>query len=296
MQDDIRTNRTNDRAGMNSTSTGGLDRLRNLDDYKVADGYPDIRGWTVKGQNGQKFGKVHDLIVSTGDMRARYLDVEVEGDQHALVPIGTAQLDDDHDDVIVSGLTDYNSYPRFQHQSAISRDYEQQVHSRFHNSGTGTADVSYDHDHFDDQRLFAGRRRDRNMTDDMTDDERRLTLSEEELNVGTRRVQAGEVEVRKHVETEHVRENVPLMREEVTVERRAVSGDAARGATIGDDQEIRVPLMREEAVVEKRPVVREEIIIRKRAVQENQTVEADLRRERVDVDGLDDDNARRMNP
>ena len=40
----------------------------------------------------------------------------------------------------------------------------------------------------------------------------------------------------------------------------------------------------EEVEVEKRAVVKEVIVIRKHAVVENQTVEADVRRERVDVD------------
>ena len=74
-----------------------------------------------------------------------------------------------------------------------------------------------------------------------------------------------------------------MTRQEVTVERRPVSADAAQGATIGED-EIRIPVMEEQLVVEKRLVPREEIIVRKRAVQEQQTVEADLRKERLEVD------------
>jgi uncharacterized protein (TIGR02271 family) len=45
-----------------------------------------------------------------------------------------------------------------------------------------------------------------------------------------------------------------------------------------------VPVVEEELVVERRPVVKEVVVIRKRAVQEEQVVEADLRRERIDVD------------
>lgn len=40
----------------------------------------------------------------------------------------------------------------------------------------------------------------------------------------------------------------------------------------------------EEVVVEKRPVVKEEVVLRTRAVEDTEDVEADLRRERVDVD------------
>lgn len=114
--------------------------------------------------------------------------------------------------------------------------------------------------------------------------EQRLTLSEEQLAIGKRQVQAGEVSLRKTVETEHVSESVPLTREEVTIERHAVEGgNYAGNAEIGE-QEIRIPLTEEEAVVQKRAVVKEEIVARKHSVEETEQVEADLRRERLDVD------------
>ncbi len=47
--------------------------------------------------------------------------------------------------------------------------------------------------------------------------------------------------------------------------------------------EIRIPIVEEELVIEKRPVVREVLVIRKRVVTETRDVEADLRRERVEV-------------
>ena len=114
--------------------------------------------------------------------------------------------------------------------------------------------------------------------------ERRLTLAEEQLAVGKRAVQEGEVSVRKHVDTRHVEEQVELTREEVTIERRSISADS--GAMVGDigEEEIRVPVMREEAVVEKRTVPIEEVVVRKEAVADTQTVSADLRRETLDVD------------
>jgi uncharacterized protein (TIGR02271 family) len=112
----------------------------------------------------------------------------------------------------------------------------------------------------------------------------RLTLSEEELRVGKRTVQAGEVAVQKTVETEHVSQTVPLMREEITIERRPIRADAASSGDIeiGVD-EIRIPLMAEEAVIEKRVVGTEEVLLSKRQVTEQETVEADLRKERLEL-------------
>jgi uncharacterized protein (TIGR02271 family) len=77
---------------------------------------------------------------------------------------------------------------------------------------------------------------------------------------------------------------VPVTREEVEIERRPVQpGAEARNVQIGED-EIRVPLMAEEVVAEKRVVPKEQVIIRKRPVTEQRTVQADVRKERIDVD------------
>jgi len=131
-----------------------------------------------------------------------------------------------------------------------------------------------------------GRSKHDSLRDDSLDDDadRRLTLSEEELEIDKRRVPAGEVRLSKSVETEHVREDVPVMHEEVEVERRPITGGMRAGsADIGED-EITIPVTEEEVVAEKRAVVKEEIVARKHEVKENRTVEADLRQETVDID------------
>ena len=128
--------------------------------------------------------------------------------------------------------------------------------------------------------------RERMQAQGITEEEAtRLVLSEEQLAVGKREVEAGEVGIRKHVETEHVHENVELRHEEVEVERRPITdGYSAAGATIGENEEIRIPLHAEEAVVEKRVVPTEELVVRKREVVENQPIDTELRRERAEVD------------
>jgi uncharacterized protein (TIGR02271 family) len=59
------------------------------------------------------------------------------------------------------------------------------------------------------------------------------------------------------------------------------------------DGSVSVPVFEEELVVTKRRVVRERIVVRKERVTEIQTVEADLRRERVELD-VDDSVADRV--
>ena len=237
----------------------------------------DVRGFEVRTRDDdEKVGRVEDLVCTT-DGQIRYLDVDLGGffnTRHVVLPVGSAQVDRQNDVVWITGMTkdQIKALPDYTGDASLIDDkYESQVRGVYGSTRT-------DADLYDQGRFYAERGGDRAR-------EARLVLSEEQLSVGKRQVSAGEVGVRKTVETEHVRETVGLMREEVTIERHPVSADTAnlRDATIGED-EIRVPLMREEAVIEKRVVPTEEIVLNKRAVTEDQNVEADLRRERAIVD------------
>ena len=131
--------------------------------------------------------------------------------------------------------------------------------------------------------------RERMQAQGITEEEAtRIVLSEEQLAVGKREVQTGEVGIHKRVETEHAHADVALRHEDVDIERRPIAGGysaaGATGATIGGDEEIRVQLHAEEAVVEKRVVPTEEILVRKREVVENESIDTELRREHAEVD------------
>ena len=123
----------------------------------------------------------------------------------------------------------------------------------------------------------------RQPSSDLEDrDELRVQRSEEELRVGTREREAGSVNVRKRVRVDREQVRVPIRREEVKVERVPVEGRATPEAEIGGG-EVQIPVVEEEIVVEKRPVVKEELRIRKDVVEDEEVVEADLRKEEVDV-------------
>jgi uncharacterized protein (TIGR02271 family) len=114
-------------------------------------------------------------------------------------------------------------------------------------------------------------------------DRERLQLREEELLATKERVKAGEVRVRKDVVSEEKTIEVPVTREEVVIERHPVSGRPATG-NIKEGEEIRIPVTEEEVRVEKRPVVKEEITVGKRPVQETETVRDTVRREEARID------------
>lgn len=144
-----------------------LRRLRDLTDYEVADGNPDVRGWSVRGGDGRKFGEVSELVVEEQTLKVRYLDVELdaslrlnEQDRHILLPIGVAALDEDGDNVFVPSLTlesvlEYPPYQEFQ----ISREYEEAMlralRLQLPENASGTF---YEQPSFDEQSFYGTRR------------------------------------------------------------------------------------------------------------------------------------------
>jgi uncharacterized protein (TIGR02271 family) len=118
----------------------------------------------------------------------------------------------------------------------------------------------------------------------VTGDERaEVVRHEEELQVGTRVAVVGAVHAEKRVEVEQVGKDFPRDGERAEVERvPARDGDSGEIETLADGS-ISIPVLEEELVVSKRTVVRERIVIRKETITEQQHVEAELRREYVDV-------------
>jgi uncharacterized protein (TIGR02271 family) len=112
----------------------------------------------------------------------------------------------------------------------------------------------------------------------------RLTLSEEELEARKRVREAGEVTVRKEVVTEHRQIDVPVLKEEVHVERRPASASSAPEGASFEEETVRVPVREEEVEITKRPRVREEVRVSKTARQQEQRVEGDVRREEARID------------
>jgi uncharacterized protein (TIGR02271 family) len=110
------------------------------------------------------------------------------------------------------------------------------------------------------------------------------TRREEELELGRRLGPLGNVHVEKRVEAEQVVHGVPRDIEHAAVERvPARSGDSGEIETLPDGS-VSIPVLEEEVVVTKRVVVRERIVVRKESVTVRERVEAEVRRERVDVD------------
>jgi len=109
-----------------------------------------------------------------------------------------------------------------------------------------------------------------------------IQLLGEVLRVHKDRISRGEVRIRKEVVTENQTVRVPVEREELVIERRPGSETAAAGS-IGES-EIRVPLSEERPSIDKSTVVREEVSVSKRPVEEVRDVNSEVRREELVVD------------
>ena len=220
-------------------------------------------GYEVYDQSGQKIGKVDDLFVDEND-NPEYIEVKMGflGTRSTLIPMEIAQLEEASSRITVSAEKQtVKDGPTFDDDREITPDFENEVHSYYGLQRTQSTQT----------------------TSETTDeDELRVQRSEEELRAGTREHEAGEVGVSKTVRTERERLEVPTRREEVTVDRVSVEGEASE-AEIGDD-EVSIPVTEEEVVVEKRPVAKEEVRIRKDVVEDTEVVEEDVRKEEVDVD------------
>ena len=117
-----------------------------------------------------------------------------------------------------------------------------------------------------------------------TAEEMRLQLREETLTPVKQAVQAGEVQVNKVVHEKQQEVPVNLRHEEVVIERRAADRPVEAGEiTDTQDEVIRIPVYEEQAELQKQARVREEVVIGKDTVEEQQTLTGTARHEHADV-------------
>jgi hypothetical protein len=133
--------------------------LHELSNYKVADGYPDIRGWDVKDFDNRVIGKVDNLLVNKDSQRVVYLDIEVDksiidakhdpygrpshsdlkefvnkdGENHVILPIGMVDLNSDSK-YVYTDIINHQTFAetkRIRKGDTIGRNYERMVMSSY---------------------------------------------------------------------------------------------------------------------------------------------------------------------
>jgi len=124
--------------------------------------------------------------------------------------------------------------------------------------------------------------------------QQRIKLHEEELQVRKQMVETGEARLHKDVVVEQKSIDVPVMHEEVYVERRPGSG-LPSDQPIGEGETYRIPVREEQVTTEKQSVERGEVAFGKRPVQETQRVTDTVQREEAYIEHTGDVNVRDRN-
>jgi uncharacterized protein (TIGR02271 family) len=118
--------------------------------------------------------------------------------------------------------------------------------------------------------------------------ERAVPVIEEELVTGTRQVRTGSIRVRKNVERVRKHVDVPVVRDVVKVSRVPVNRRITGMPAIRQEGDtLIVPVVEEEIIVKRRLVLKEEIHIVRRRVDDHATGTVTLGREHATIERLD---------
>jgi uncharacterized protein (TIGR02271 family) len=110
------------------------------------------------------------------------------------------------------------------------------------------------------------------------------TRSEEQLRVGTERVEAGRARLRRYVVAENVTRTVPVSHEEIRLDREPIpDADAVEDGTLTEEA-YEVVLYAERPLVTSETVPVERVRLDTRTVTDQQTVVGQVRREQIDVE------------
>ena len=229
-----------------------------------------LRGATIVDSAGHKVGSASDIYLDNDTDQPEWALVHTGlfGTKSSFVPLAQASVDGDT--IRVPYTKDQiKDAPNLDEGGELSQPAEAQLYAYY--------GLEYSESHSDSglPQGAAG----------LSAEAAAVTRSEEELRVGTRAVEAGRVRLRKWVETEPVQTQVHTRRETARVEREPVNAPVV-GAVMGE-QDIEIALHREEPVLEKHAVAKERIDLVKDVTTEHEQVTAEVRKEHVDVEGLE---------
>ncbi len=106
--------------------------------------------------------------------------------------------------------------------------------------------------------------------------EEQVTLTTEERLDIAKKSQENQATITKKPVTETKTVEVSLTREKISIERRPPSGQTQAQSPIESKTEIKIPLKREEVKVTKKPYVKEEVIIKKKAFTDSKEITGDV--------------------
>ncbi|MFJ5692905.1 PRC and DUF2382 domain-containing protein [Arthrobacter sp. NPDC093125] len=264
------------------------------------------RNGNVLSADGDKIGSVGQVYADDADGQPTWVTVKTGlfGTSESFIPLQGARLEGD--DIVVPYTKDQvKDAPRVDTDGHLEPTEEDRLYDHYgigggtqtyadttagrdtDYAGTGTAGgfAAADDRATGDARGTVGHDTSGPTTDDA------MTRSEERLHVGTEREATGRARLRKYVTTENVTQTVPVQREEVRIEREPITdanrADAMSGPDISDEEH-EVILHEERPVVEKETVPVERVRLDKDTVTDQVTVDEEVRKERIETDGIDE--------
>lgn len=227
----------------------------------------DWIGREVVGRDGDKIGKIEAVYVDEQTGRPEWVGVKTGlfGTRLNFVPLASASTKDDAVSVPYA-KEKVKDAPQVDAEETVSEEEEARLYRHY-------------------GLEYSESRSDSGLPEGSADDA--MTVSEEELRVGTTTREAGRARLRKWVETEQVTQTVPVAHEEVRIQREPITEGNVDTATSGPDfteDTHEVGLMEEEVVVAKQTVPKERVRLEKDTVTEEAEVGAELRKERVEAE------------
>jgi len=254
-------------------------------------GIEQVVGETAYDAAGDKVGSVGNLYASDTTGRPEWVTVNTGlfGSKHTFVPLDGAHVEQDglH---LATSKSKIKDAPRIDANGHLS---EREATELYRYYGMQLPPAGRKNDGRMARDAMAGDRTARDeMARDRMDADGSMVRHEERLHAGTETVESGRVRLHKHVVTEEQQVTVPVSHEEVRVVREPITGggtDAAMG--IGEDEDREVVLHEERPVVAKETVAVERVGLETQTVRGEEQITETVRKEQVEVDGLDDDGS-----
>lgn len=222
----------------------------------------------VVGSDGESIGRVGQVYLDDQSGQPSWVTVKTGwfGSSESFVPLDAASIDGDtvrvpYDKDRIKGA------PHHETDEPLSEQNEQDLYSYYGLTSTGRDTGTVDTD-----------------TTSTSNSGESLTRSEEQLHVGTEKVQTGRARLRKFVVTEQQTVTVPVTREEVRLVREPITGEENLGDVEIGDAAAEVVLTEERVVVGKETVPVEKVRLGTETVTEQREVTEAVRKEQIEFD------------
>ena len=246
-------------------------------------------GKTVFSDEGEKIGRVGQVFLDDQTGQPEFLTVNTGlfGSSESFVPVDGASINGD-DVSIPHGKDKVKDAPRVDldgnhlDESDERRLFEH--YGRGYDAGNGDLAASAG----ERENAYVGNQHSAGHDTSGPNTDEAMTRSEEHLDVGTTSQEVGRARLRKYVTTENETVTVPVKKEKAVLETEPVTAanidDATEGPGISEEEH-EVVLNEERVVVDKTVDPVERVRLGTETVTEQETVNEDVRKEYIEVEG-----------